>query len=375
MSEWHPQIVKIEKVEKHPNADNLDIVTVLNDYPVVTKHNEYNVGDLSVYIPIDSIVPDNELFYFLCPKVYEKYEDENGQIQQRQIGLKYPVGSVPEKYRIIKAKKLRGIYSQGILVKITDVIKDENTISSLKVGDSVVDLLGLRKWEEPEDIALIRYHVGKTKGANAEKAPSGWSIPYYDIDGLRKYLSCIKEDEEIIITEKLHGCYFAAVHDGERLWVKSRNYYKKFDPNDIWHDAAIRLDLKTKLQKYPRLAFFGELVGQVKGFRYDAKIENGKLLTTVHFFDIYDTVKSKYLDYDDRIAILKELGLSPVPELYRGKWLGKDKMYEYAEGMSTLNQSHVREGIVIIPVKERFEPKLNGRLQLKLIGKGYNLQK
>src|SRR5690606_5208391 len=134
MSEWHPQIVKIEKVEKHPNADNLDIVTVLNDYPVVTKHNEYNVGDLSVYIPIDSIVPDNELFYFLCPKVYEKYEDENGQIQQRQIGLKYPVGSVPEKYRIIKAKKLRGIYSQGILVKITDVIKDENTISSLKVG-------------------------------------------------------------------------------------------------------------------------------------------------------------------------------------------------------------------------------------------------
>jgi len=64
MSDWTPQIVKIEKVEKHPDADALDICTVLGDYPVITKRNEYQIDDLAGYIPIDSIVPDTNYFYF-----------------------------------------------------------------------------------------------------------------------------------------------------------------------------------------------------------------------------------------------------------------------------------------------------------------------
>jgi len=118
MSDWHPQVVKIESIRNHPDADALDIATVLGDYPVIIKRGEYQVGDLAGYIPIDSIVPDIQHYYFLCPKAYEKYEDENGQMLQRQMGPKYPVGSVPEKYRIIKAKRIRGTYSQGMLVEL-----------------------------------------------------------------------------------------------------------------------------------------------------------------------------------------------------------------------------------------------------------------
>jgi hypothetical protein len=116
MSDWSPQIVRVEKVEKHPDADALDIVTVLGDYPVIAKRDEYHVDDLAAYIPIDSIVPDTEDYYFLCPKAYEKYE-EDGEVKQRQVGNKYPMGEVPEKYRVIKAKKIRGIYSQGMIVQ------------------------------------------------------------------------------------------------------------------------------------------------------------------------------------------------------------------------------------------------------------------
>jgi hypothetical protein len=123
------------------------------------------------------------------------------------------------------------------------------------------------------------------------------------------------------------------------------------------------------------LVFFGEVAGQVKGFRYDSKVVEGRLEPVLYFFDIWDIKSQKYLDYDDRLAILRELGLPSAPELYRGPWLGKEKMYPYAEGKTTTKGGHVREGFVLVPVKERFEPKLGGRMQIKLVGEGYNLQK
>jgi len=373
MSDWHPQVVKIEKVEKHPDADALDIATVLGDYPVIIKRDEYKVGDLAGYIPIDSIVPDVDQFYFLCPKAYEKYEDEQGNLQQRQLGPKYPVGSVPEKYRIIKAKRIRGIYSQGMLVDIKFWMAAHSIEGEPVEGQPIDALIGLKKWEEPEEENLPG--LKKTRGANALAPPQGWAMPHYDIDGIRKYLACLGENEEIVLTEKIHGSNGGFSHDGERLWVKSRNFYKKQDEDDMWWDIAIRYDLENKLKNYPGLVFFGEVYGQVKGFRYDTVIAEGRLMTKVRFFDVWDTKKLRYLDYDDRVKVIQEAGLDPVPELYRGVWQGKEAMYPFAEGLTTLGGKHIREGWVLNTATERFEPRLNSRMQVKLVGEGYNLQK
>lgn len=382
MSDWQPQIVKIEKVEKHPNADALDIVTVLGDFPVITKRDEYAVGDLAGYIPIDSIVPDTEQFHFLCPKIIEKYEEIEGNeivTKTRAIGPKFPVGSVPEKNRIIKAKKIRGTYSQGMLISewysesvpgvAFDIVGEPGT-SLLDSGFGTLSLL--KKWEEEEEENLPGLKKTRT---NAEKAPKGWSIPHYDIDGVRKYLTCLGENEEIVLTEKLHGANAGFCHDGERLWVKSRNFYKKMDEEDMWWDIALRYDLENKLAKFPNKVFFGEVYGQVKKFRYDTVIEDGRLMTKVRFFDVWDTKLLRYLNYVDRVNLILEAGLDPVPELYRGVWLGKEAMYPLAEGLTTLGGKHIREGWVLNTLVERFEPKLNSRMQVKLVGEGYNLQK
>jgi RNA ligase (TIGR02306 family) len=369
MSDWNPQIVEIEKIEKHPDADSLSIATILGDYPVIVKLNEYKVGDTAGYIPIDSIVPDTDFFYFLCPKAYEKYE-EDGEIKQRQVGNKYQQGSVPEKYRIIKAKKIRGIYSQGMLIHNA---WSDPTIPPLNIGHSIADMIGLKKWEEEEEDNIP--NAKKSRGANAEKSPDGWAIPHYDIDGLRKYISCLKEDEQIVLTEKLHGSNAAFCHDGQRLWVKSRNFYKKMDEDDPWWDIAIRYNLTEKLAQFPMKVFFGELYGTVKGFRYDCELIGGVMHSKIRFFDIWDTQSFRYLDYDPFVAMVKDVGLETAPELYRGLWKNKEEMYPYAEGLTTLGGKHIREGFVLRTINERFEPRLNSRMQVKLVGEGYNLQK
>lgn len=374
MSDWQPQIVRIEKVEKHPDADALDICTVLGDYPVITKRNEYQADQFACYIPIDSIVPDTSFFYFLCPVNREQYE-ENGEVKSRILGPKYEVGSIPEKYRRIKAKKIRGRYSQGMLVPAPIDTQAMKLVDNpgWAVGDSVVELLQLKKWEEEEEDNIP--NAKKSRGANAEKAPQGWAIPYYDIEGLRKYVACLAENEEIVLTEKVHGSNAAFCHDGERLWVKSRNFYKKMDEDDPWWDVAIRYGLEEKLSKFPMMVFFGEMYGQVKGFRYDCEIVGGAMHSKIRFFDIWDAKQMKYLDYDPFIAMVKEAGLEVMPELYRGVWKGKEEMYPYAEGMTTLGGKHIREGFVLRTVKERYETKLDSRMQVKLVGEGYNLQK
>lgn len=382
MTDWAPQVVKIEAVKHHPDADALDIATVLGDYPVIVRRDEYKTGDLSGYIPIDSIVPDTDQFYFLCPKAYEKYE-EDGETKQRQLGSKYPQGQVPEKYRIIKAKKIRGVYSQGMLVQIPHEWRMPSDYAHMLdgvplydhelIGKSIVDILTLKKWEEPEEENLP--NMPRTRGTNAEKAPDGWKMPHYDIDGIRKYLACLQDGEEIVLTEKIHGSNGGFCHDGERLWVKSRNFYKKQDEDDMWWDIATRYDLANKLAQFTNLVFFGEVYGQVKGFRYDSTIEGGRLLSKIRFFDIWDVKAMRYLDYDPFVATLQAAGLEGAPELYRGPWKGKEEHYPLAEGPSTLNPKHVREGWVLRTVKERYEPKLDSRMQVKLVGEGYNLQK
>jgi len=200
-------------------------------------------------------------------------------------------------------------------------------------------------------------------------------MPHYDIDGIRKYLVCLQENEQIVLTEKIHGSNGGFSHDGTRLWVKSRNFYKKQDEDDMWWDIAIRYDMENKLKNYPGFVFFGEVYGQVKGFRYDTVIADGRLMTKFRIFDVWDTKTLRYLSYEDRVKTIQDAGLEAVPELYRGPWLGKDVMYPLAEGTSTLNPKHVREGWVLNTLIERYEPRLDSRMQVKLVGEGYNLQK
>lgn len=361
MTEFRPEVVIIEKIEKHPNADFLDICTVVNDYPVITKAGEFALGEKVGYIPIDAIVPSTEQFHFLSPKKYIKVENE-GEITAVQDGFKYNIGEIPEKFRIIKAKVIRDIYSQGLLVKVNQY---------MNVGDSIVELFDLKKYEsafEEENIVSA-----KLKGKNAEKPPSGWAIPYYDIESVRKYFSLFKETDDIVITEKIHGSNISVCYN-DRLYVKSRSLYKKKDYTDSWWRAAIDMGLEDKIIKYPRLVFFGELIGYNKKFPYNTITDN-VVNPKIIFFDIYSLDTRQYLDYEEFVKICNDLELETVPVLYKGPMLDKDTIYEYAEGKSLLNNSHIREGIVIKTLINRYEPKLNSRLFLKLIGKGFNLMK
>ncbi len=334
MSEWIPRIVTITNIAKHPDADQLDI-TEVEGYPVIVRRDQFKVGDRAVYFPVDTILPDTKEFEFLAPK--------------DQIFT----GGVPAKYRRIKAKKIRGIFSQGLLHPTT-----------LSLDCDIINHFQLKKYEYPEE-SLELNNVNK-RGDNACN-PKGWQLPYYDIDGLRPNLHKFELGQEVVIMEKLEGCCSTFVHDGEKLWVKSRNWFKKQNPEKqcLWWDVAIRHELEKKLADFPMLAFYGEVYGQVKGFVYDAPVEGKIVSPKVRFFDVFDLKAGKFLDFHEAYNVVTVCKLQFAPVLYRGPYQAKEH-YPLAEGQSVIGKN-IKEGFVIRSV--------NNHVQYKLKGQDYLLKK
>lgn len=68
MTDFHVEVVRLGAIEKHPNADALDITQVYGGFPCIIKRDSFKEGDLAVYIPVDCVLPDRPEFAFLSDK-------------------------------------------------------------------------------------------------------------------------------------------------------------------------------------------------------------------------------------------------------------------------------------------------------------------
>jgi RNA ligase (TIGR02306 family) len=324
MSEFHVVVVEVGKFAKHPNADTLSITQVMDAYPCIFRTGEFQEGDKAVYVPVDALVPTTDpRFAFLG--------DTSGKT-----------------FAKIKAKKLRGIFSMGLLVKADP---------DMEVGTNVQERMGIRKWE-PE---LDKF----TTNGECEKDP-GYLPVYTDIEGLRKYRNLLDAFEPVVLMEKIHGANARFCYRDDRLWCGSHKQIKREDPNILWWKAANRANLKEVLARKPNLVFYGEVYGQVQDLKYGEQLD-------VRFFDIFDPAQGKYLDWPDLKATLEELGLKLAPVLYEGPWQ-QDLMDSLSNGKTTLNADHCREGFVVRPIKERWNDHV-GRVIFKMVGQDYLLRK
>lgn len=350
MTDFYCEVARITNIERHSNADSLSVATVLN-YPVVIKTGSYNVGDLVSYIGIEAIVPDTEQFHFLAsaPK-----KDADGNI----IEPSPAVGQLKERNRTIKAKKIRGIYSEGLIVDAPEGFKE---------GDSVVEHFGLTRKEPEEEVA------DRADGRENDTNPKTFSLFKYDIEGIAKYGYVFEEGDEVIISEKLEGENMSIMYAEDRLWVKSRNYFKKDVPGSHWWEVPRRLELEEKLKEFPYLAIYGEKIGHVPKFLYDCQLVDGKRQRGFKVFDVWDIKGKKFLPWDEVVSISEKLGLDTVPVLFRGSWKTDRSLCELAEGKSAIG-NHIKEGIVIRSCPERWHEKL-GRKIIKHKGRSYKLLK
>ena len=317
MSIHKAEVIKIIHKEPHPNADSLEIIRV-QDYPCCARIGDFKVGDLAVFIEPDSLVPvDRPEFAFLA-------------------------GKAKDGYARIRAAKLRGTLSYGLLIKVQE---------GMQLGDNVMDTLGIKHYEP----------VSQQGSEPAASAPNLY-CPKYDMENYRAYPDVLKPGERVVITEKLNGESSRYVfHDG-KLHVSSHNVWKIYSEKNQWWQMAEKYDLATKLAKYPDYIFFGENYGKVKHFRYGHTNDR-----SLAFFDVL--YNGEWLPPLGVRVHIRHLELPSVPVLYAGAW--KEDLVSMAEGRSLVpGADNIREGIVITPMTPRVDDRI-GRVILKVVSGEY----
>jgi RNA ligase (TIGR02306 family) len=345
MSTHSVNIVEITEVRTHPNADALEIIPV-GGFQCVSAKGNFRVGDRAIYVEPDYMVPvGHELFEFLR-KAPEQAEHR------------------------LKAIRLRGELSYGLLVPLPECFADR------AVGDDVMADLNIRRYEPPEPGSGPRQKFGDSQELAAAEHPKIYCCKF-DIEDLRKHSFLFKEDEEVLVTEKLHGTNAKAVFWDDKMYVGSRTRWLKPDSVNIWTQTLLSEgdegDPWTSVEKWCRInqgrILFGEIYGPVQELKYG--------LTKPKFaaFAALDR-DGKWIDTGVVRGTYTICGGEVPKMLYEGPYdLGKIK--ELIEGDSrvpTAPKGHMMEGCVVVPKIERVDPR-HGRVALKLISDRYWLKK
>jgi RNA ligase (TIGR02306 family) len=305
----------------------------VDGWKVIGQKDQYKVGDLVIYLEIDSFVP-HELAPFLTregkePKEFNGIKGEN-----------------------LKTIKLKGALSQGLLLP-RQVALDK--IGEIEEDQDVTELLGIQLWEPP---VKLNKHGKPIENRQARKGGFPLDIPKSDQERIQ---NCTKHFERYKkytweITEKLDGSSMTVYAKENDQGVCSRNINLKgpgmegqegFEPNNFWK-VALRDNLIEKIKSTGRyLAFQGELIGPgIQGNPY--KLED-------HFFylyNIWDITNQVWLSPEERfeLTLLHNIDILHVP-LLATDYSFKDEetidsLLLLAEGPSVLNNQVEREGLV-----------------------------
>lgn len=367
MSQFAARVERIRDVKHHPNADRLDIA-IVGDYHCIVGRDCMSAGDLCIYIPESAIVPDD---------------------LARRLGVEGKLAG-NQKNRV-KATRLRGELSQGLVLHLPDQRYDGKTV---RVGDDMTEALGLTQYRPP-----VPVHMG---GEVKPRFDHTW---VYDIEDRKRYPDLIELGEPVILTEKLHGtwCIMGYHPDAGIPIVSSKGFAGKglvFDiesgknkhnlyvgiyqmyrerlgllVDKITHDLQSNGADTTEKGVY----LLGEIIGpRVQDLGY------GQSAPAFRAFDIAigrGRSGIDYLPWDRMREVCRSVDIQTVPELARGPY-SLDLVNTHVDGRSTIDEApdqHIREGLVIRLERDR-EPTddggtYRGRIILKAVSERYLTRK
>ena len=340
MASFEVPVVRVDRIEEHPGADALEIA-VVRGFRCVVKIGAHRAGDLVAYIPEDAVVPEALIREM---RLWDEAKDR-GMLAGKKGDR-------------VKAIRLRGIVSQGLL----------HPVEGREEGEDLAGDLEIVKYEPPIPVHM-QGEVANLRGHTLA----------YDIESIQKYPDLLREGEEVVFTEKLHGtwtCFgydpgldHAELLEGGTIITSKGNAdsglgFKWNEANE--HNLYVMTFRAAMLETgmWDRVRAGCERTGEpvfILGETFGKKVQDldyGQQGRAFRAFDIYEGPprRGRFLDYDEMVERAADWGLETTPRLYRGSF-SMEAAEQHRDGKTTFRGNHVREGIVIAPVKERPCPR------------------
>lgn len=389
MSEFSCPVVRVTIIP-HPNADAIEIAKI-GDFQSIVKKNQFRSGDLAVYIPEQAIVPQWLL-------------EEMGMWDpaRNKGGL---AGSFGNR---VKAIKLRGVLSQGLMIAGTPYNAESIMVTSeehegnqgaalLAEGDDAAEALGITKWEPK----VPSHMAGKIAGVDLA-ATLG-----YDFDNIKKKPDLFEEGEEVVITEKIHGTLMQIgvvpsnmandrYYKG-RVTISSKGMGRQgfvldhTDDTNLYVQAAIKHGLFEKA-----LNFFGDaademdrpyfMVGEVYGLTLSgAGVQDLTYDREQLGYRMFDVVcgtrgNEEWFAWEEFCGTAEAMDVPIVPVLFVGPF-SKAVVLEHTDGNTVVQPkvtrnyiTQIREGVVVKAWDASYHPSYGCKIA-KSVSEAYLLRK
>lgn len=340
MSTIKVEVIKINDVRTHSNADSLQLATI-NGWQVCVRKGEHKSGDLMVYFEQGTCLPREVADRLNVTKYLSEKTNIDG-----------------DKVLVVHRAKLRGEPSFGLAIAV------ENP--DWRLGQDVAGHYGATKYYPPV----------KTTAGDAEVAHPLFPT-YTDIENMRSYPDVIMDGEEVVATEKVHGTNcrigFVRVGDKAEFMAGSKGLRRRMPDTDAamrqntyWYPFTVegvkRMLMDICACAHSQAVLFGEVFGKgIQSYTY------GQNAIAFRAFDLM--LDGRYVDHSTFVGMCEFYGVETVPLVYRGPF-SLDTIKVLSDGPSIVGGLHGREGVVVRPTVERQDAKV-GRVILKYVGDNY----
>lgn len=332
---------RISEIRSIEGADNIEL-TIVNGWHSITKKGQYKVDELVIVATTDAVIP-------------VAISDAMGVTGYLRKGQR------------VRTVKLRKVYSECLIISM-DILAWSDDLSE---GMDMMDILQIYKYEPP--VKMVEMSVGGRKFKYHQNP--NFHV-YYKFPNLKNVPELFTEEDEVVITRKLHGtnARFGIIRKTKlslwdrikRLfgnkWVNydyvlgSHNVEKGSDSQgyydtNVWKTIADEYKIKDKLWGYVKEYFTPErlgsgiiIYGEIYGHGIQKNYDYG--LKDIKFAGFDVEIDGNYRGFNTERGIFQTLDLPTVEVLYRGNW-SKEEQDKYVFNNFIEGSKVPHEGVVV----------------------------
>ena len=356
-------ITTIKGIYPIEGYDRVEHAEVLGWRVIVSKSDNFKVGDKCVYFEVDSLCPKDDVRFSFLEKRHYK----------------------------IKTIKMCGVYSQGLIMPISVFNEIDPNIAE---NTDVTDLLKIKYYVEEDNqrksnpdskptlnskynflykkkfikkmlkyswFRVLFYKLFGTKKKKNEKAfPT--NFPYVhktDEERIENMPWILNYENPLIVTEKVDGTSCTYIlerkkHNKYEFYVTSRNVRQLTEDQNCYHESNIywelakKYDIENYLKRYLEqnselnyVCIQGEGIGNVQG--NPLKLNENRLM-------VFNFIRSDVgrLPSTEGKKIIEQWGMEWVPILDTNFKMfdNMEDVKLYSDGKSVVNPAVKREGVV-----------------------------